>query len=241
MRTRTKITLGIVGASFGLHLAAWAWMGAIRGERKHDTIAIALAESKKKEKEKEKPKPPPVEIKPEKAKVVAPAPKAIEPVPEQVAPPPDAKASNMNGFADLGLGSFSGGTGGGGLAVPSGGGGGGGGGGATTPTPTATQRHVALTPSSDCTEDLVKPKLEHQIQPAYTQEGRQANAEGAVQLEITVDATGHVVSVKVLHGLGFGLDEAAMSAARQWTFAPATRCGKAVPTVIKGKVRFSLS
>jgi periplasmic protein TonB len=87
----------------------------------------------------------------------------------------------------------------------------------------------------------VKPKHEREIQPAYTQEGRQANAEGAVQLEITVDATGHVVNVKVLKGLGFGLDEAAIAAARQWTFAPATKCGKAVPTTIKGKVRFSLS
>ncbi len=232
--------LGIVGGSFLLHLAAWSFVGGIKGERKHDIIAIEMADAKKKKEEKkEKPKPPPIDVKPEKAKVVAPTPKVAEPIAEAL-PPPDAHASNMNGFADLGIGPLSN-SGGGGVAV-GGGGGGGGGGGLTTPVPTATQRHVSLgPPANECGDELVKPKLEHQIQPAYTQEGRQANAEGSVQLEITVDASGHVVSVKVLHGLGFGLDEAAISAARQWTFAPATKCGKAVPTTIKGKVRFSLS
>jgi protein TonB len=238
MRTYTKITLAIAGGSLGLHLAAWACVGFIKGERRHDAVAISLAESKKKEEKKKQDPPKPVEVKPEKAKVIQPAIKTPEPLVEKVAPQEPQPQNNMSGFADLGIGPL-GNSGGGG--IPIGGGGGGGGGGPPPPVSTTTQRHAVLTPATECSEELVKPKLEHQIQPAYTQEGRQANAEGAVQLEITVDATGHVVSVKILHGLGFGLDEAAMTAARQWTFAPATKCGKAVPTTIKGKVRFSLS
>ena len=77
-------------------------------------------------------------------------------------------------------------------------------------------------------------------QPAYTPEAQQANVEGKVKLEVTIDATGHVTSVRVLSGLGFGLDEAAMSAVKQWTFSPAQKCGSAVPTTIKMGVSFGL-
>lgn len=238
MKTRSKIMLGVVGGSLALHLIAWAWVGRIRGERKHETIAISLADSKKKEKKHEQ-KIEPKETKPEaKAKVIQPIAKTVEaPPPVVEAPPPsNVDTSAMNGFADLGLGVMSGS---GGMAVPQGHGGGA----ARSAATTEASHHVAsLGPPPDaCVEEIVKPKLEHQIQPAYTQEGRQANAEGFVQLELTIDASGHVVGVKVLHGLGFGLDEAATAAAKQWTFTPATRCGKIVPTTIKGKVRFSLS
>ena len=241
MKSSTKITLAIVGGSFLLHLAAWSFVGSIKSERKREIVAIALAETKKKKEEKkEKPKPP--DVKPEKAKVVEHKVKAPEPVPEQAPPPQqEAKASNMNNYADLGLGAMGGGTGGNSIALPAGGGGGGGGGG-PAPTATATQRHVALVPAADCGEDLVKPKLDRMIRPAYTQEGRQANVEGVVKLEVTVDATGHVVGVKVLKGLGYGLDEAAINTVRnQWTFTPATRCGKAVPATIKASVSFGLT
>ncbi len=235
MKTRTKIMLGVVGGSFALHLAAWAWVGRIKGERKHDVVAIALAESKKKEEKKKEPIKP-AEIKPEKAKVIQPIAKTIEPPPPVVDAPPPPANDAMNGYADLGLGTMSGGTG---MGVPQGHGGAGA---RANAAPETTHHVTSLAPPQDaCAEDLVKPKIEHQIQPAYTQEGRQANAEGFVQLELTIDASGHVVSVKVLRGLGFGLDEAAAAAAKQWTFAPATRCGKVVPTTIKGKVRFSLS
>jgi protein TonB len=146
----------------------------------------------------------------------------------------------MDGFADLGaIGAGGGGVAGGtGVALPAGGGG---------PKPAGSSKPVtkkvaALAPPKDdgCTEDVVKPKLEKQVQPQYTAEGRQANVEGVVKLEVTIDATGHVTNVRVLSGLGFGLDEAAMTAAKQWVFAPATRCGKAVPTTVKPGVRFQL-
>jgi protein TonB len=42
----------------------------------------------------------------------------------------------------------------------------------------------------------------------------------------------------VLKGLGFGLDEAATQAAKQYVFKPATKCGKPVPTTIKLGVNF---
>jgi len=242
MRAHTKIQLAIVGGSVALHLAGWAAVGLFGKERKHDTVAIELAESKKKKEEKEKPPPPPPpEIAPQKAKVVAPAPKAPEPVPEAKPPSEAPKSNDMSGFADLGIGPLSNG-GGGGFAVPTGGGGGaGGGGGPPQPAPTVKPRHVALAPQGECAEEMVKPKISHVVTPAYPEIARQANKEGEVRLELTIDATGHVVAVKVLSGLGFGMDEAATAAAKQWVYTPATRCGKAVPTTVVKRVPFHLT
>ena len=98
-----------------------------------------------------------------------------------------------------------------------------------------------LAPVADeCHEDPIKPKLDQQTQPAYTSEGRQASIEGVVKLEISVDENGRVTQVRVLKGLGYGLDESAVAAARQWTFKPATKCGKAIPYTVKPGVRFQL-
>ncbi len=112
-----------------------------------------------------------------------------------------------------------------------------------TPQPTATQKTVkALAPvaADECSEELVKPTLDHQVQPAYSSEARNPSIEGVGKLELTVDAAGHVVEVKIVKGLGYGLDEAAVAAAKQWTFKPATKCGKPVATVVKPGVRFEL-
>ncbi len=240
--------LAFIGGALALHVGAWIVMGAMPRPHKQSSVAIALAEAKKKSDEKKKPPVAPPAPAPERpaarTRNPSPSPKAAQPeaapqVPAPNAPPPpagDAPAA-MDGFADLGL-ALSGG--GGGMSVPSGGGSG-----AQGPhlaAPVATTRQVKQLAASDpgCTEDMVKPKLEHQVQPAYTAEAQQASVEGKVRLEVTIDASGHVTSVRVLSGLGFGLDEAALAAVKQYTFAAATKCGRAVPTTIKMGVSFGL-
>jgi protein TonB len=59
-------------------------------------------------------------------------------------------------------------------------------------------------------------------------EARQAEIEGVVRVEVTVDEEGKVISARLLAGLGYGLDESAIAAAKASTFEPATRCGKRV-------------
>ncbi|HEY6461122.1 MAG TPA: TonB family protein, partial [Polyangiaceae bacterium] len=60
-----------------------------------------------------------------------------------------------------------------------------------------------------------------------------------VVLVVTIDADGHVSDVKVQTSGGADLDEAAVVAARQWTFVPATRGGKPVPSRIRVPFHFA--
>jgi protein TonB len=78
-------------------------------------------------------------------------------------------------------------------------------------------------------------------QPAYTDRAREAGVEGKVRIELTVDETGRVVAVKVLAGLGYGLDEAAVAAAQSATFEPAIRCGKPSRATFTISMRFTSS
>jgi TonB family protein len=59
--------------------------------------------------------------------------------------------------------------------------------------------------------------------PAYTAEARELRIEGEVSLRVTFLASGEVRVLEVLDGLGHGLDEAAMDAAKRIRFKPARR------------------
>lgn len=62
--------------------------------------------------------------------------------------------------------------------------------------------------------------------PAYTEEARKMRVEGEVLLEVVLEATGHVRVLRVVRGLGHGLDESAVRAAQQISFKPALRDGQ---------------
>jgi TonB family protein len=62
--------------------------------------------------------------------------------------------------------------------------------------------------------------------PAYTDEARRLRVEGEVLLEVVLEASGRVHVVRVVRGLGHGLDESAVRAAEQISFKPALRDGQ---------------
>jgi TonB family protein len=62
--------------------------------------------------------------------------------------------------------------------------------------------------------------------PAYTTEARNLRIEGEVVLEVVFEASGKLRVVRVVQGLGHGLDESAMRAAEQIHFKPARRDGQ---------------
>jgi len=57
--------------------------------------------------------------------------------------------------------------------------------------------------------------------PRYSEEARKVKVQGSVLLSVLVGADGRTKEVRVLRGLGSGLDENAISAVRGWQFAPA--------------------
>src|SRR5207237_5632409 len=62
--------------------------------------------------------------------------------------------------------------------------------------------------------------------PGYSTEARTIKLEGDVVLEVIFLASGQLQVIRVVSGLGHGLDEAAMQAARQIRFRPALRSGR---------------
>ena len=87
---------------------------------------------------------------------------------------------------------------------------------------------------------ITAPSLLREVKPDYTEEARRRGVEGDVVLEIIVRADGSVTGVKVLQGLGAGLDQRAADAIRQWRFSPARRQGQAVDVVVEIAVEFKL-
>jgi len=53
---------------------------------------------------------------------------------------------------------------------------------------------------------------------------------GDVVIDIVIDEDGKVVEAHVDQGLGHGVDEAVMAVVQTWTFTPATKAGKPVPS-----------
>ena len=67
------------------------------------------------------------------------------------------------------------------------------------------------------------PRILERVEPQYTNEARAAGIEGTVTLRAELDENGRLSSFTVFKGLGHGLDENAISCARQWQFEPAMR------------------
>jgi TonB family protein len=84
------------------------------------------------------------------------------------------------------------------------------------------------------------PRLLREVRADYTDEARRAGITGEVLLEIVVRRDGSVGDVRVLRGLGSGLDQRATQAVRQWRFSPARLKGAPVDVVVEVAVEFRL-
>ncbi len=84
------------------------------------------------------------------------------------------------------------------------------------------------------------PRLLREVRPEYTEAARREAIEGDVLLEVIVLADGSVGEARVVRGLGFGLDERALRAMRQWRFHPARRRGMPVSVLVEVAMSFRL-
>jgi TonB family protein len=62
--------------------------------------------------------------------------------------------------------------------------------------------------------------------PSYTDEARAKRIEGEVLLEVVFEASGRLRVLRVVRGLGHGLDDSAVHAAEQIRFKPALKDGQ---------------
>jgi TonB family protein len=107
---------------------------------------------------------------------------------------------------------------------------------ATTSTPTV--QNVRFTQESTPVNVVVPPLV--LIHPAaiYTDEARKGRIEGDVIVQAYFDEEGKATPLKVVKGLGYGLDEKALEALYWWRFSPALRNGLPVSAVAEIEVPF---
>ncbi|HXU70907.1 MAG TPA: TonB-dependent receptor [Polyangia bacterium] len=103
----------------------------------------------------------------------------------------------------------------------------------------ATSAARAHEPDEEHAPDTAPSPLER-VEAVYPPEARAAGVSGAVGLELAVDANGNVTDVKVTRPAGFGFDDAAVAAARQLKFRPATHDGKPIAATVVFEQRFTL-
>ncbi|MCU0658431.1 MAG: TonB family protein [Polyangiaceae bacterium] len=84
------------------------------------------------------------------------------------------------------------------------------------------------------------PVLQQFVEADYPPEAKEKKLEGSVVLQIEVDVEGKVTNVTVVNPAGNGFDEAAVAAAKKFTFQPALRDGKPIASKIPFKYTFSL-
>ena len=94
--------------------------------------------------------------------------------------------------------------------------------------------------SSDIATNILPLKFLSNKPARYSKEGLNARIEGMVSVCVLLEPVGRVDHVIVLRGLGFGLDEQAIVAAKQIKYVPATEDGKPIARVVCLQYSFDL-
>jgi len=84
------------------------------------------------------------------------------------------------------------------------------------------------------------PTVLYRIEPNYSEDARRARYQGSVVLSAIVRKDGSIQILKVLRGLGLGLDENAVEALKKWKFRPGTRSGEPVDVALNIEINFAL-
>jgi len=240
-REVTIIAASLV-VSVGLHAAAGAALGHFHLRRGNGEVVEF--EVKPPPPPKIETPPPPVEEKPKLVKKVAKTPPMdLAPPKKEDPPPPDKPVPRV-------FGSQMEGSSGEGVALPEGN---------TTNAdpnrprpkeiPKAPPTTGAPAPPGEATgfvpvddSQLADfPELADEVKAPYPPEAEARQIQGTVQVRVEVNPDGSVHSARVLKGLGYGLDEAAIKAIRKFKFKPARdRAGRSVPAVIVWRYTFQL-
>jgi protein TonB len=84
------------------------------------------------------------------------------------------------------------------------------------------------------------PVVIYSVDPEFSEEARKAKAAGNVMVNLWVDERGNPTHVRVVQGIGMGLDEKAAEAVKQYRFKPAMENGKPVTVEMNVEVTFHI-
>jgi protein TonB len=84
------------------------------------------------------------------------------------------------------------------------------------------------------------PQVIHKADPEYTPEALEAKLAGTVILSLVVDTEGNPTEIKLIKGLGKGLDEKAVACLQKWHFKPGMRNGEPVSVKATVEINFRL-
>lgn len=84
------------------------------------------------------------------------------------------------------------------------------------------------------------PVVIFRVEPLYSEEARKVKHQGVVVLWAIVRKDGSLEILKLVRGLGLGLDESAIKALKQWRFRPGMKDGVPVDVALNVEVSFTL-
>jgi len=113
--------------------------------------------------------------------------------------------------------------------------------GASMPTGASAQEPAPAAPAPvpAASGEVTAPSVVTHVDAQYPASALPRGGHGDVLLAVTIDVDGHVSKVEVVESGGADFDEAAILAARQWTFRPAMRNGRAVASRIRVPFHFA--
>ena len=84
------------------------------------------------------------------------------------------------------------------------------------------------------------PEVLHAVDLEFSEEARKAKISGDVEVYLWVDEHGNPTHVRVVRGMGMGLDERAVEAVKQYKFKPAMENGRPVTVEMYIDVTFQI-
>jgi TonB family protein len=100
---------------------------------------------------------------------------------------------------------------------------------------------VQSRPAAQAAEKIVPAEILSKPAPVYTAEARTQRIEGEVLLEAVFEASGKIRVLRIVRGLGHGLDDAAVQAAQQIRFKPALKDGQPSDSTVVLHIIFQLA
>jgi TonB family protein len=100
---------------------------------------------------------------------------------------------------------------------------------------------VQTRPAAQAAAKIVPAEILSKPTPIYTEEARSKRIEGEVLLQVVLESSGKLRVLRIVHGLGHGLDDAAVHAAEQIRFKPALQDGQPSDSTVVLHIIFQLA